>query len=346
MCKSLIRLIIVITIAGILPQIVFGWGTPQGTVITNARTESGNNIADIPGEVGGSFTNTGGSTNYAFATNITTSTVAAGYDLSVINNPANQTNGPGSYVDYVYVITNRANLSAQMVVRISSNGASPNWGASSYELWTNYGAGWGLLAGPANWISNNTALIPADNEFQLRVRVNIPSTAADGSTNQLFFEIWDPAWNGATGDQWPGSGAIPPATPDLADARDYQTDYITTWCAGPVIQLVKSVDLTSARPFEVLNYQIYFTNAGSGPAYNLIVDDVLYTNYVRIIANSAETNNTAGFNITNYYYDGATWQPATWDNGNENSVVRVRWQLRNPVNGGQAGYLRFSVRIE
>jgi len=348
MAQKLLITLLVISVLGMVPQVVFGWGTSQGTIITNAKVESGNNTADIPGEVGGSYTNSGGSTSYAFATNITVSTVAAGYDLSVINNPADGTNGPGSYVDYTYIITNRANLSAQMVVKASSNGASASWGASSYEIWTNYGSGWGVLAGPSSPVSNNTILIPADSEFQIRVRVNIPAGAADGATNRYFFEIWDPAGNGTVGvgDAWPGSGAIAPATQDSTNARDYQSDYVTTWCAGPVIQLAKSVDLSSAKPFEVLNYTIHFTNAGSGPAYNLIVDDVLYTNYVRIIADSAETNNSVGFSITNNYYDGATWQPATWDNGNENSVVRVRWQLRNPVNAGASGDLKFAVRIE
>jgi len=346
MVRKLLITVLVISVLTMIPQMVLGWGTSEGTIITNAKVENGNNTADIPGEVGGSYTNSGGSTSFVFATNITIATVAAGYDLTLINSPADGTNGPGSYLDYTYVITNRANLSAQMVVRVSSNGASASWGNSSYEVWTNYGSGWGVLVGPANSVSNNTALIPADSEFQIRVRVNIPAGASDGSTNQYMFEIWDPAWNGTAGDAWPGSGAIAPATPDLTDVRDYQSDYVTTWVSGPVIQLTKSVDISSAKPFEVLNYQIFFTNAGSGPAYNLIVDDVLYTNYVRIIADSAETNNSAGFSITNNYYDGAVWQPATYDNGNENSVVRVRWQLRNPVNAGQSGYLRFAVRIE
>ncbi len=323
------------------------WGVHQGVIITNAKIGNGNNVADIPGEVVANYTNTAGKTNYARATNITISTVAAGYDLSVINNPANQTNGPGSYVEYTYIITNRANLSAQMVVKVSSNAASPDWGASSYELWTNYNGSWGLLATGAN-ISNQTLPIPPDNEFQLRVRVNIPTTAADGATNMFFFEIWDPASTGVagTGDAWPGTGAIAPATPDTANARDYQSDYVLTVCAGPVIQLSKTVDLTSAKPFEVLSYTIHYTNIGSGPAYNVTVDDVIYTNYVRIVADSAETNNSTTHNPTNFYFDGATWQPATFDNGNENAVQRVRWQLRSPVQPAEGGYLRFKVKIE
>ncbi len=325
---------------------VYGRGVQQGTIITNAKPGNLDNTADLPGEVVANFTNSGGSTNYARATNITVSTVAAAYDLSVINTPSDQTNGPGSYVEYDYYITNWANLSAPVVVRVSSNNASPTWGASSYEIWTNMGSGWGLLAGPSASPSNTTASIAPDGDFIIRVRVNIPATAADGATNEFFIEIWDQAWTGAAGDQWPGAGAIAPATPDLADARDYQSDYVVTYCAGPVIQLSKTVDITSAKPYEVLTYTIHYTNSGSGNAYNVTVDDVLYTNYVRILADSAETNNTVTHNPTNFYFDGTTWQPATFDNGNENSVSRIRWQLRNAVAPGESGNLEFKVRIE
>jgi len=344
------RVLTVLLMLVVVPALVMGYGTKRGTVITNARPESGDKKATLPGEVGGPYTNSAGHTNYAFATNITTSTVAAGFDLSVINNPTNGTNSAGAYVEYTYTITNRANLSTNVTVVILSNIASSGWGISSYELWTNFGGGFGLWIGPANYISNRTKSIPADNQFQLRVRVNIPASAQDGASNQFLFRIWDPAGNGTAGvgDQWPGANAIPPATPDLANARDYQSDYVATFCRGPLILLSKSVDLTSAKPYEDLTYSIYFTNKGSARAYNLIVDDVLYTNYVRIIADSAETNNTVPgtVTVTNYYYNGTTWQPATWDNGNENSVVRVRWQLRGSIDPNAAGTLRFKVRIE
>lgn len=328
------------------PQSVFAYGTSAGTIITNARDADGNNFADSPGEVVGSYTNTSGFTNFAKATNITVSTVAAGYDLSVINLPADNSSGPGTSVDYTYFITNRGNVSAQISVEVTSNAVHPLWGAASYEVWTNLGAGFGLAFGPANAISNQLTAMAADSSLQLRVRVLIPGGAQDGTTNRYFLEIWDPAWSGGAGDQWPGSGAIAPATADLADARDYQTDYVTTTVTGPVIQLVKSVDLSSARPYEELAYIIKYTNIGSGPAYNVTVDDVIYTNFVRIIADSAEASNTAAHNPTNYYYDGSTWQGATWDTGNENSVQRLRWVLRNSVNAGAGGVLKFKVRIE
>lgn len=330
------------------PQVILARGTDAGTVITNAQDVDFNDVADQPGEVIGSFTNIGGYTNYAKATNITTSTVAAGYDLSVINQPADGSGGPGTYVEYTYIVSNWGNVSAQMIVRISSNASDPQWGVSSYELWTNFGAGFGLLSGAANWISNELISVTADAEFELRVRVNIPVGADDATTNEFKFEIWDLAWTNMTaGDQWPGSGAILPATTDLADAHDYQTDYITTTVMGPVIQLTKSVDITSARPYEVLTYTIHYTNAGSGEAFNVTIDDAIYTSYVRIITNSAEINNTTNHSPTNYYYDGATWQPATWDTpANVNSIERVRWQLQIAVQAGQSGDLEFKVIIK
>jgi len=339
-------LILVVLLNFVLPQMIQARGTGAGTIITNAQDVDGDNTANQPGEVIGSYTNIGGFTNYAKATNITASTVSAGYDLSIINQPANASGGPGTFVTYDYYFTNRGNISAQMVVRISSNASDSQWGVSSYELWTNYGAGWGQVFPAANWISNTLPSVGADAVFSLRVRVNIPGSASDGSTNQFLFEIWDPAWTGAAGDQWPVSDSVLFGVPsDIADARDYQTDYVTTTVSGPVIQLSKSVDYVNRRPYEILTYTIRYTNAGSGDALNVIIDDVLYTNYVQILADSAETNNTVTHNPTNYYYDGTTWQPATWDTGNESLVERIRWQLRGTVASGEFGDLEFKVII-
>jgi len=332
----------------ITPVFLLGYGVQQGTTITNARDLDGNNTADNPGEVVATYSN-GATALYAKATNITICTVAAGYDLSVINNPDNGTNAPGTYVEYTYFITNRANTSAQMIVRISSNNSTLNWGAASYELWTNFGGGFGLLSGPASFLSNQLISVPADSGFQLRVRVNIPSTAGDGATNEFLFEIWDPAGDGTpgVGDAWPTSLAIAPATPDIANARDYQSDYVTTVVAGPVIQLVKSIDITSAKPYEVLTYTIHYTNAGSGNAIGVVIDDVLDTTLVQILPDSAETNNTLTHNPTNFYYDGTTWQDATYDTpGTAPNIQRIRWQLRNPVGPNESGNLEFKVIIK
>jgi len=340
--------ILILSICILSPQIIMGYGVPSGTIITNARDLDLNDIADNPGEVVGSYTNTGGYTNYASANNITVSTVSAGYDLSVINTPANGSGGPGTAVDYTYYVTNHGNVSAQMTVRISSNAIDPAWGASSYELWTNFGGGYGQLAGSANFISNQLISIAADTGFELRVRVNIPGGASDGSTNEVQFDIWDPQGSAGagTGDTWPGAGAILPATSDVANARDYQTDLVLTSVSGPVIQLTKSVNVTSARPYEILTYTIRYTNVGSASAYNVTIDDAIYTNFVRLMTDSAETNSGSTHNPTNYYYISGTWQDATQDAGNENNLTRVRWVLQSPVLQNGVGTLEFKVRIE
>jgi len=58
----------------------------------------------------------------------------------------------------------------------------------------------------------------------------------------FLFEIWDSARDGTPSDLWVSPNAISPAPLDTNDTRDYQTDYVTTYCVGLVIQLIKSVD--------------------------------------------------------------------------------------------------------
>lgn len=347
MSTKIFSVLILVLGLALLPQAALARGTAAGTVITNAKVGNANNAADLPGEVVGSFTNAGGYTNFSRATNLASVTVTAGYDLNVIDNINGSAGSPGGTVSYNYYLTNRGNISALVTVRISSNVIHPQWGLCQYEIWTNYGAGLGRLSGPANWISNQLKALAADAGAVVQVRVLVPGAAQDSSSNRYFLEVWDPAgFAGAgTGDAWPGANAILPATSDAANARDYQSDYARTVVTGPVIALTKAVDITTRRPYEDIMYTIRYTNTGSGPAYNVTVDDVIYTNYARIIANSAETNSNP-HSRTNYYWDGATWQPATWDTGNENLVQRVRFVLRTPVAAGEGGKLRFSVRVE
>ncbi|MDD5065857.1 MAG: hypothetical protein PHF84_02295 [bacterium] len=344
--KGKLLFILICVVVLMTPGFVLARGTASGVIITNAKQGNADNQATLAGEVVGQFTNLSGYTNYSRATNVTKMTVTTGYDMNVINLPGNGSSGAGTYLDYTYIVTNWANASARITVKVLSNAVHPLWGASQYQLWTNYGASWGAVnITPVNKISNQLKLVAADSIIQFRIRVNIPGGAGDGSTNEYALSVWDQAWTGAAGDQWPGSGAIAPATADLADARDYQTDFVRSLATGPVIQLTKSVDFSSRKPYEVMTYTIKYTNTGSAPAYNITIDDVIYTNYARIIANSAETNYTA-HSKTNYYWDGTTWQSASWDSGNENLVQRVRFVLRSPVNSAEGGRLKFSVRIE
>lgn len=237
-------LLIVLLCAGALA----GRGTSSGIVVTNAKDYHSGLIflpsyvrATNLGELIVVYTNsTGGISvqngryyflNSVLMTNNASFTVSSGYDLSSIP-PAFSANGRiGSYIDYVYIITNRANISDQFFLRVLPLATDDsNWTGNRLSLFIN---GSPAAADRAS-LFTNTASIPPDSVLNIRVRLDIPLTVARGSTNLLSFEIWNTVWNTNTmsGDQWPGSQAIPPALPDVLDNRDYQRSFLRTRAYG------------------------------------------------------------------------------------------------------------------
>ncbi len=225
---------------------LFSIGTFSGTVVSNVKDYGGLYLpsyyrATKLGELIVFWTNSLGKTNVQngkyyilnsmLMTNTTTFTVSSGYDLSSIP-PSYSANGRiGYYIDYVYIITNRANVSDNFNIRISPLATDDlNWTGNLFSLWANSIN----MANNQNNINTTINNISADEMLTLRIRLNIPLSVARGSTNLFLFEIWNSIWNTntSTGDQWPGSGAIDPATPDLVDGRDYQRSFIKTTSYG------------------------------------------------------------------------------------------------------------------
>ncbi|MDD5065858.1 MAG: hypothetical protein PHF84_02300 [bacterium] len=225
-----------------------GRGAASGTILTNVKDYQAGQFflpfgyhASNLGELIVVYTNAQGDIwiqngryyflNSVRMTNNTTFTVSAGYDINSIPPYFTGNGRKGYYVDYVYIITNRANISDYFFVRVLSQATDdPNWSGNFLSLYINE------VPYVLNSISirTNTGSVAADSVVRIRVRLQVPMAVVNGSTNLFSLEIWNSIWstNSLTGDQWPGTGAIPPATPDVLDSRDYQRSFVRTTASG------------------------------------------------------------------------------------------------------------------
>lgn len=335
--------IIAVVLVMVFASGLYAHGTGAGSVISNA-TASGQQSTNTTGlgVLSGACTNSSGSIFSAFITNTTavTTHVNPGYDLSPkLQISANTQNASsGSYVDFELYVTNWGNIADDIRITVTNKGDS--FGAVfNYDIYTNSNTDPALVSG-ANVVGTYTGLA-VDSDLHLWVRVNIPAGAPNNSTNRIQATIENTA--GAVGDSWPGGKAIPPATDDSLNNRDFIST--TAWyvvVAGPVIRLSKSVDVSAARPYEDLTYTISFTNAGSATAQNLIIQDVL-PNHSLLIVDSAES----GLATVSYFSNGTTWVGSTSDNASSiSNLSRVRWTIVSNVDAGDYGTVSFQVRVK
>ena len=323
---------------------VYSYGTAEGTTITNAQDQGTAGDPDVAGDSILKYANPLDVTNYATSGNITTSTVAAGYDMSIIPTLSDNSGYASANVDYSYSITNRGNISDNIKIVVVESNSSGTFTGTIYSILTNGETVAGPLANPT-W---TTPSLAADASIDYTIRVTIPATAVDGNWNVYGTTNLDQ--NGAgTGDSWPGTLAIAPATSDTANARDTQNDFVKTTLEGPVLILTKSVDITQVKPYEVLLYSSTYSNSGSTLATNVFLVDYIPQN-VRYVTNSAENNNTphAGSATVEYYRIAETsWTNSDYDAPSTvTNISKVKWTLSANVNSNNKGVLRYKVLVE
>ncbi len=115
------------------------------------------------------------------------------------------------------------------------------------------------------------------------------------------------------------------------------------------IELNKYVNATVARPYDILLYEIKYTNITGYTCWNFHIVESLPTN-VYIITNSAEKSNQlhAG-NVTVYYstdYSSSNWFDSGYDDTNSYKIRKIKWEFDTPVGGHEAGIVRFKVIIK
>jgi uncharacterized repeat protein (TIGR01451 family) len=192
-----------------------------------------------------------------------------------------------------------------------------------YSLYTN-----GRQVGAAGTPSILAVLnpLPANSVVTLNLRVRLTNTLADGSTNLFQFYVDDQA--PGAGDGWPTGAVLAPSLDDTGNARDYQNVFSVARVSGPIIRISKSVNLTSARPYDLLTYTIHYTNAGSAAAFGVTVRDTV----------PIHTTNAAGFSNA---HNGGAWAA----NGALAGNKVVFTPGGGTLNTGDRGDLKFTVQV-
>lgn len=115
------------------------------------------------------------------------------------------------------------------------------------------------------------------------------------------------------------------------------------------IKLVKHVSSTIVRPFDILGYEIEYTNITPYTCWNFYIIEALPTNGY-ILSNSAENSNEIhGGGITVFYatdYQSSIWFNSNYDNTNNTKVKKIKWEFDTPVGGGEKGLVRFKIIIK
>jgi uncharacterized repeat protein (TIGR01451 family) len=341
MTRKKMPFLLVVAVFFISISQAFGHGTAANTKITNANlfnTSPDFTTATNPGNMAGIFSNASGAKTYAFVQSTSATTwVLPGYDISPLH--INQTSytqygGAGANITFDFTLTNWGNALDSMTIRVTNRGASGTWAQSNaYEISTNSGVAQGYAVNQTFTKAN----IAADLAITFHVLVHIPIVQAVGDTNRFIVYLNDGA---PAGDAWPTAQALLPATPDAGNVRDNQFVYCWARVWGPVIRLTKTVDNTSIRPYQTLQYTIHYTNAGNLPALGLVIRDAIPVTVQTLGGQLFISTNGAGYQGMS---DGADADDAEW-NAALNKVF-FRPQKGVVPNGGY-GNLRFSVRVK
>ena len=273
-----------------------------------------------------------------------TNLVLPAYDMNTISVAQEKfTNSIGAPQIWDFgLVYNYGNWSDDITIQVLTNVSSgPNWNPVQFEIGIN-GA---FQPQSPNIAVFTQAGLAVNSSFTLTVRMTIPITVSNGSTNNFIVRIWDTAGTNGNGDGWPTPlASVFGISNDTTNARDGQEFYLTIVVEGPVLLITKTVDVTNVRPFDILTYTIHFTNAGNEDALGLTILDTIPANTV-LITNSAESfNSPAAASIA---YDNGAWVGADYSTTISNTnISRIRWIMAPAdTQAGMSGNLVFKVLV-
>ncbi len=293
---SMMMAVIMMTASGSL----WAYGTAADSLVTNANTVGQSpdlRIATNAGQLSANFENVSGVTNFASVQGAAAVTkVTNGYDLSriLMTTASNQTGSAGSSVIFTVYVTNWGNCVSPIGMMATNLMSSGSWPTNTYVVLINDVMKKSNVKTPRG----DTNDIASGNFVKLQLRVDIPISMVDGSSNVFKFMVGNYlTMNGLGGDNWPGPFAIAPATTDTnawGGSRDGQEIRCVVHVSGPVLRISKTVDKLVIKPFEVLTYTISYTNAGTANALNVTVQDMI-PSYTTNIQNPEIELNGGGF---------------------------------------------------
>ncbi len=240
-------------------SLLYSIGSPAGTIITNVKDyinkiSSFNYQPDKPGELIARWLNDTNDIitncwngkyyiiNGILMTNTTTVTITPGYDLSSLPDNVEATGKIGTFVDYLYIITNKGNTSDSFYIKITNLQATGIKEKYLISLFLNNIP----VVTNSSYIETNINGISPDEIVNLKIRVHIPETANNSSSNLIRFELGNSYWRtNNSGDNWPPPSSYPFTLPDTNNRRDYQVTYIKTFAEGifHIVNVVSADDM-------------------------------------------------------------------------------------------------------
>ncbi len=279
-----------------------------------------------------------------------TNLVLTAYDMNTISVVQDRfTNSIGAPQTWdLGLVYNYGNLSDDIVITVETQSYNgPGWIPVQFEIGIN-GA---FQPQSPNIAVFTQAGLAVNSSFTLTVRMTIPISVSNGSTNLFRVSINDTAGTAlGVGDGWPTTYAPVFGVPiDTTNARDFQEFYLTVVVEGPVLVITKSVDVTNVRPYDIMTYTIHFTNAGNEDALGLTILDTIPANTV-LITNSAESFNSPAAASIAY----STNLSGAFELGNDYSTIlsndnlaRIQWIMAPAdTQAGMSGDLVFKVLVK
>lgn len=333
--KAFLKMLAILAMVLVSSTGLYARGTMNGSWISNAKVGGSPDVrlATNAGQLSANFVNASGVTNFAsLMGGVVTTKVTQGFDMSVmlLTTSATQPASAGGVAHFTMFVTNWGNSSAILWGGLTNRGSTSGWSNQKYVVQIN---GVTRSTNNSSGQPGSTNIRSSGSSFQVDIFVYVPTWMPDNGTNAFEFRVGNQSLpTPGLGDNWPGPLAIFPSTTDTnstGGSRDWQGHYCLVRVSGPILKLSKTVNLSFLKPYEQMIYTVFYTNAGTAIAQNVVVQDVMPT-YTTNLTNTRIWTN--GSTLTNNITPTKMGKRALFNIGN--------------VSSGQWGRIFFAVQVK